>query len=179
VRIATLGVANLEPPNGEGPSLRLMHVRMIVDDNSDTVAWQVDTREQLGSTGGFGQSRPAFATVNPGRAPLVTIPQGTSATIDLFYPLPADMQKASEIPEFEVLWRVGTSLGPIAERTTFDRVRLQPVPPPGVSAYEPWWGPSWYDPFWPDYAFWGAPELGPVYYSRPVIDMPPPARRIR
>lgn len=181
VRVATIGIAKLKQPNGEGAGLHVMHVRMVVDDNSDTVPWQVDTREQLGSIVSYGQSRPAFASARPGRAPLVTIAPGSSATIDLFYPLPADMQKASEIPRVELLWRVDTSQGPIAQRTTFERIHLEPTPPPGEYAYDYGWGPGhgWYDPLWPDYAFWGAPVLGPVYYSAPVINVAPPARRIR
>lgn len=181
VRVATMGIAELQPRSGEGQSLHVMHARMVVDDNADTVAWQVDTREQIGSISGYGQSRPAFASVSPGRPPIVSIAPGASATIDLFYPLPADMQKASEIPRFELLWKIGTSEGPVAERTTFERVRIEPPPPAGAYAYDEWAGPGWYgwyDPLWPDYAFWGMPA-GPVYYSAPVINAPPPAQRIR
>jgi len=145
VRVATLGIAALQSPSGEGPSLHVMHVRMIADDNADTVAWQVDTREQLGGIGGYGQSRPAFASVGSSRRPpIVTIPPTATATIDLFYPLPADMQEASEIPRFELLWRIGTSEGPIAQRTTFERVPVEPVPPPAAYASHDWLGPGWY-----------------------------------
>jgi hypothetical protein len=157
VRVATLGIATLQSPSGAGPSVHVMHVRMIVDDNVDTVAWHVDTREQLGGVGGHGQSRPAFASVHPGGAPVVTIAPGMSATLDLFYPLPADVQEASEIPRFELLWKLGTSDGPVAERATFERLRIEAAPPPGGYAYGEWWGPGWYgwyDPLWP-----GAPEL--------------------
>jgi len=129
VRVATLGIAALQSPDGQGPSVHVMHVRMIVDDNADTVAWQVDTREQLGGIGGYEQSRPAFASVNPGRAPVVTIAPGATATLDLFYPLPVDMQEASEVPRFELLWKLGTSGGPVAERATFERVPVEPQPP--------------------------------------------------
>jgi hypothetical protein len=157
VRVATLGIATLQSPSGHGPSVHVMHVRMIVDDNADTVAWQVDTREQLGGIGGFRQSRPAFASVSPGRPPVVTIAPGASATLDLFYPLPADMEEASEIPRFELLWKLGTSAGPVAERATFERLRIESAPPPGAYASGEWWGPGWYgwhEPLWP-----GAPEL--------------------
>jgi hypothetical protein len=144
VRVATLGIATLQSPSGQGPSVHVMHVRMIVDDNADTVAWQVDTREQLGGIGGYGQRRPVFVSVKPGRPPIVTIAPGASATIDLFYPLPVEMQEASEIPRFELLWKLGTSGGPVAERTTFERVRIEPAPPPETYAYDEWWGPGWY-----------------------------------
>jgi hypothetical protein len=151
LRVATLGIATLQSPRGEGPSVHVMHLRMIVDDNVDTVAWQVDTREQLGGIGGYGQGRPAFASVSGGRVPTVTIAPGASATLDLFYLLPADMQQASEIPRFELLWKLRTSEGPVAERTTFERIRVESVPPPGAYAYDQWRGPGWYgwnDPLW-------------------------------
>src|SRR5579884_2478412 len=169
VRIATLGIATLEPQGDDGHRMRAMHVRMVVDNNDDAAAWQVDTRQQVGSLNGYGQSRPAFASATPGQPPVVAIAPGASVTIDLYYPLPASMQKASQVPHFDVLWRVQTPEGEVAERTGFERVHIEPPPPPGYYAWGPgWWYPGWYDPFWPDYAFWGAPVLPTVYYDRPV-----------
>jgi hypothetical protein len=184
VRVATLGIAQLEPRRG-GARLHAMHVRLVVDNNDDTGPWQVDTREQWGTLDTHEQSRPAFAAATRGRPPIVQIPQGTSDTIDLYYPLPASMQKASEVPHFEVLWRVQTPETLVSERTSFERLRVEPAPSPGYCgpgyAYGmEWAGPrwyGWYDPLWPDYAFWGAPVL---YDSRPpVLAAPPPVRRFR
>jgi hypothetical protein len=157
-----------------------MHVRVVVANNDDRGPWQMDTREQVAALDGYGQSRPAFAEASVGPAPIVTIAPGTNATVDLYYPLPEAMQKASEVPHFELLWRVHTPEMPVAERTSFERVKLEP-PPYTYYAWEWGWGPSWYDPFWPDYTYWGAPVLGPVYYQRPVIQqsLPSPGTRIR
>lgn len=185
VRVATLGIATLEPQDEEGERIHAMHVRLVVANNDDVAPWQLDTRQQIGSLDHDGQSRPAFATASIGRPPIVTIARGASATIDLYYPLPESMQKASKVPHFEVLWRVQTPEGAVAERTTFERLRIEPPPAPGYDAWEMgWWGPGWYDPFWPDDAFWGAPVLGPMFYGGPVVvgppaELPPAAQRVR
>jgi hypothetical protein len=182
VRVATLGIATLAPQGDEENRIRTMHVRMVVDNNDEVATWQVDTREQLGSLDRYGQSRPAFASSSAGRPPLVAIAPRASVTLDLYYPLPADMQKASEIPQFSLLWRVETPEGAVAERTSFERLRIEPPPPQGYYAWGlglGWgWGPGWYDPLWPDYAFWGTPVLAMPYYARPVVrgPRPPPPR---
>jgi hypothetical protein len=181
VRIATLGIAQLEARGDEHDRIHAMHVRMIVDNNTSPGAWQVDTRQQLGMIDGYGQSRPAFATSNAGRPPIATIPVRGTASIDLYYPLPANMQKASKIAQFDVLWTVQTAEGPVAERTSFERIELEPPPMPADYYAGGWWGgwgPGWYDPFWPDYGFAGAVVLPPAYYAQPIVTAPP-AHRIR
>jgi hypothetical protein len=180
VRIAALGIAKLEPSGGEAEKVRAMHVRMVVDDN-DTTEWTVDTREQIGVLGGSGQSRPAFAASSTGLVPVVTIPPSGSAAVDLYYPLPAPMQKASRVPHFEVLWRVHTAERVVAERTSFERL-LFDVTPPDYAVADAWWGPGWYDPFWPHFGFYGSVVLPPVYYYRPVMvahPLAPHGRRVR
>lgn len=185
VRVATLGIAKLEPQDEAGERIHAMHVRLVVDNDDDVAAWQLDTRQQIGTLDHYGQSRPAFASASIGRPPIITIAPGASATIDLYYPLPESMQKASKVPHFEVLWRVQTPEGAVAERTTFERLRIEPPLAPGYYAWDMgWWGPGWYDPFWPDDAFWGAPVMGPMFYESPVVvgppaQLPPPAQRVR
>ena len=171
---ARRGARSRQGRYGRGPRARgrVMHLRMVVDNNDDTAAWQVDTREQLGSLGGYGESRPAFAAGPAGGPPVETIPPGATATIDLYYPLPTNMQKASEIPRFDILWRVETPAGPTTMRTSFDRVQLEP--PPGYYAYSypGWYG--FYDPLWPNYAFLGSPAVVPIDQERPL-----PVERMR
>jgi hypothetical protein len=172
VRVAILGVSKLERQGkgdiSEDEDIRAMHVRMIVDNNDDTAPWQVDTRQQIGKLDNGGQSRPAFASFSKGQPPIATIAPGTSETLDLYYPLPASMQKVDEIPHFEVLWHVQTAESLVAERTTFERVEIETAPPPPYYAYGMGMGPGcWYDPFWANYTFWGAPPL--------VTTTPPPA----
>jgi hypothetical protein len=184
VRVAVLGISKLEPQgrseawdeSSEG-HIRAMHVRLIVDNNDDTAPWQVDTRQQIGSLDNHGQSRPAFATLGAGHPPIAAIDPGTSETLDLYYPLPASMQKASEIPHFEVLWRVQTAEALVSERTTFERLQIEA---PQTQGYYACMGPTsygWYDPFWPNYAFGGAPPV--IMYSAPPAYGPPVVRTRR
>jgi hypothetical protein len=186
VRIAALGIARLHARGDEQHEVRAMHVRMVVDDNDDA-AWTVDTREQIGVLDGAGQSRPAFASASVGQAPVITIPPSGKVSIDLYYPLPQAMQGASEVPHFDVLWRVRTPERVVAERTSFERLRIEPRPSPdyGVAGawWGPgWWGPGWYDPYWPSYGFAGAAVLPSFYPHQPAIlahPYPPPATRVR
>jgi hypothetical protein len=178
VRIAALGIATLQPQGG-GTRVRAMHLRMIVDDNDDA-AWTADTREQIGVLDGAGQSRPAFAATSRGQPPAIEIPAGGSVTIDLFYPVPAAMQSASQVPHFHVVWHVHTPARVVAERTSFERLRIETAAPPSyvyaMTWWGPgWWGPVWYDPLWPRFGFSGAVVLPPVYYMRPVIVARPSA----
>jgi hypothetical protein len=184
VRVATLGLVKITPQGGRGREVHAMHVRMVVDNNDDAGPWLIDTRQETASLEGYGKSRPAFASSTLGHPPVVSVPPGESATIDLYYPLPQNLQKASEIPQFAVLWHVQTPEGAVAERTSFERVNIEPAPPPPSLAWEMgWWGPGWYDPFWPDDAFWGAPAFvfvgTPYRVVAPPPPSPPPARRIR
>jgi hypothetical protein len=103
---------------------------------------------------------------------------GESATIDLFYPLPAQLQRAEGIPRVDVAWRVERHGGPVTGRTRFDAVPIEPAPPADRVASSEWWGLGWYDPLWPDYAFASAPFLTATYHERPFVrvapQLPPP-----
>jgi hypothetical protein len=142
---------------------------MVVANNS-AEPWTVDTREQRIALPGQRQTPPAFVHTAEGDVtlPYVTVPAGDKRTIDLFYPLPADLQSAKHIPEFDVVWRVHTDEQTVAERTPFDRLRVEPQYAagygPGWGYYGGWWGgPYWYDPWYPagllPRAFVGAPVV--------------------
>jgi hypothetical protein len=174
VQIAALGIAKIHLRREEDGEVRVMHVRMIVNNNDDDGPWTVDTREQIGILSGAGRSRPAFAATSTRQAPTVAIPMAEKATIDLYYPLPARMQDASEVPHFDVLWRVRTPERVVAERTSFERLQIESVPSENRYA-GPWWGPGWwggigwYDPLWPSYGFAGAFVLPAAYATPPVV----------
>jgi hypothetical protein len=133
---------------------------------------------------GRGQSRPAFASSTVGRPPVVTIPPGTTARIDLYYPLPRVMQRVTYIGRVEFAWQVsspeGLPEGLVQERTTFLAVRGERPAPTDLYAWDTgWWGPSWFDPLWAEEAFVGAPTLvAPPSEQQSVVDVtPPPAAR--
>ncbi len=183
VRVATFGFVDIQPTQqakGE-EKMRGLGVRMVVTNNSDQ-PWTVDTREQVLALPGKGESRAAFVSVDQGPIPEVTVPPGGKRVIDLFYPLPADMQKASKVPEFDTVWKVRTGTREVVERTPFERLEVEPVYTYSYDYYG-WGPPYWYDPYYyPSGAFVGV-HMAPAYVAHPVTIRPysapaaaPPAR---
>lgn len=164
VEIASFGVSDVGPPDATS---RALHVRMIVENNDAPTTWTVDTREQIAVIAGDGESRPAFANGDGNDLPVVTVGPGAKRVLDLFYPLPAGMQSARRIPEFDVKWKVNTDAGVVAERTSFARLRVDPE----YAYYEPapaWTVNWWYDPYYPTVTF----------VHPPVLVVRPPAPRV-
>jgi hypothetical protein len=161
IRVASFGVSKVKPQAEQQGTIHALHVRAVVANNSNQ-PWQLDTRQQVVQLHDERTLAPAFSRSDDGNLPLAVAPPGGKRTIDLFYPLPPDMEKASRIPEFDVLWRVDTGNGKVvAQRTPFERLRVEPYyastgggdPFEGPSG----WGPyGWYDPFWGP-AFIGSP----------------------
>ncbi len=156
-----------------------MHVRLVADNVDDSAPWQVDTRQQMGRMDGYGQSRSAYTSSSIGQPPVVTIDPGTSALIDLYYPLPSSMQRVTRVAQFDFLWRLTTGEGAVADRAAFRDVRVEA---PGASDYYAWdmgwWGPSWFDPLWAEEAFLGAPVIrGSVSEQTSVINVAAPTAR--
>jgi hypothetical protein len=159
VRVASFGVTKLEDAG------RTLHVRMVVENNGDD-PWTVDTREQLITIPGEGQSRPLYANTASDDLPIVQVDPRGQRTLDLFYPLPPDMQGPGKIPEFDLLWSVRTPERLVTERTPFDRLQVEPqvASVDWGFGYGPMWGPAWwYDPWYGRATF----------VHRPVIIGPP------
>lgn len=175
VRVAALGVATLEPRGDDADRVQAMHVRLIADNTDDAAAWQIDTREQAAAIDGYGQSRPAFAAASVGRPPLVTVVPGDSATIDLYYPLPAPLQEATAIPAAALQWRVQTPGGQVTVRTRLAAMHVERPPASDRVASSEWWGTGWFDPFWRDDSFFEAPALPAAYQQRPFVRVVAPS----
>ena len=187
VRVATFGFAELTPTDGKGDDVRALHVRMVVSNDSDAT-WTVDTREQRVALPGNGESRPAYARSDDGQPPLVEIPAHAQRSVDLFFPLPPAMQKASELPSFDTLWTVRAGAELVTQRTPFERLEVTPVYRT-TPYYHGWygWGPPYYhDPYYArGGAFFGM-RYTPMFVERPIVIRPappppaaPPPRRVR
>ena len=169
VRVASFGVSKITP-EGSGEQLRALHVRMIVANNSQ-VPWTIDTRKQQAVLDSGEQLTAAFARADVEGLPVVTVPPSGQRTIDLFYPLPLQVQKASRIPGFGVMWRVDTGGGrEVVERTPFERLRVEPAYAYGYGygwGYDTWGlGPyDWSNPFWGPYPYYSG---GSVTIGRPT-----------
>jgi hypothetical protein len=157
VRVASFGVSKVTPVGTTGPQSRVLHARLVVANNSDR-PWSLDVTQQVAEVhGGPGPVHPAFARSDAGSLPIVRIDPGGKRTIDLFFPLPLGAERASKVPEFDVVWRLDTAPQVVLQRTPFERLAVEPLwAGPGWGWY---WGPGpygWYDPLW-----------GPAYIGAP------------
>ena len=186
VRVATFGFAELTPVDGKGDDIRSLHVRVVVANDSDAT-WTVDTREQRVALPGSGESRPAYARSDDGAPPTVEVPPGAQRSVDLFFPLPPSMQRASELPAFDTIWTVHAGNRTITQRTPFERLEVTPVyrSTPYHHGWYGWGPPYYYDPYYArGGAFFGM-RFGPTFVERPVRIQPapppaaPPPRRVR
>ena len=163
VLIASPGLTAMPEAESRTPAL---FVRMVVTNNSDDTPWTVDTRQQFAFIGGEKQS-PAFVNGAKPTEAALQIPRGEKKLVDLYYRLPGKIDGDEQIPQFELAWTVGTPSRPIAERTSFDRMSVEPqYYDRGYYAYGPGWGPYWrHDPFWYPYPYYGGVYLGVGHYG--------------
>ncbi len=183
VRVASYGVEQLTPSNAADQSLGALHIRVFLS-NASEQAWTFDTREQQMLLEGRGTSTPAFASASPdpggSSPPLVAIAPKATRFVDLFFPLPGDMQQAADIGAFSVTARVNTGEGVVAETTPFARVETDSSSPyaydysapqqdydPSAYGYDYWDAPFWYNSgyvgFYGGVAFPGVFRGGPVF----------------
>ncbi|MEA2697758.1 MAG: hypothetical protein QOI66_2029 [Myxococcales bacterium] len=131
VRLASFGIGKISMSGSSNQKQKAVHVRMIVTDNSQT-PWTMDMRQQAIALPDGQQLAPAYASTHEGQngLPSVTVPARGKRIIDLFYGLPANIQLASQLPSFSVVWHVNMSQQQVTERTRFDRMRVEPATVP-------------------------------------------------
>lgn len=161
VRVATYGMVDLH--SRQGRKVRAVRIRMIVANNNGEGPWVLDTREQFLALPGHGESRAAFVNTNNVRGPEIRIAEGAEQIIDFYYPLPRGMQKASNIAEFDFAWMIHTPERAVAERTPFDRYRIETEYPSDQAGLGMGAGSFWYyDQAWPRFGF-----AQPISIQRP------------
>jgi hypothetical protein len=169
VTIGSLGVTRMDKDGSS--AAEFVHTRMVVSNNNGDGPWTIDPGRQLLSLPGHTPIGPAYVNSSAQVTPQATVAPGQKVTLDLFYPLPADMPQAKQVPEFDVLWSVNTQGRLVAERTSFERLEVAPADlSPGAYAWaDGWWAdPFWYGPFGP-HPYWRDP-LGPRFI---VVRRPP------
>ena len=151
VLVVSTGVTEIKPDN---VPQRALFARVIVSNNSDDTAWRLDTRKQAAVMGGK-RVAPAYVNTFGEPLPVIEIPKGEKKTIDFYFPLPPGTETNGDLPQFDLAWNVETATRPYAERTAFDRFRVEPVyRGPAYGGYYGYggypyysrWG--WYDPWW-------------------------------
>jgi hypothetical protein len=148
VRIASYGMTDVSTQSAPSEVLRALHLRVVLADSSAS-PWSFDIREQRVELGDHEVLAPAFASANPGTPPpIVTVDRNGKRIVDLFFLLPANLQHADAIPEFDAMWRVNAgAAGVIAERTPFERLTVEP----DEGGYADWdygGGYYWGGPYW-------------------------------
>jgi hypothetical protein len=165
VLVASSGLTELPGAEARTPAL---FVRVVVTNNSDDVTWIMDTAQQLAIIGGQKQS-PAHVNSYNQKQPTIEIPRGEKRLVDFYYRLPGNMNPEDAMPQFDFAWNVQTGPRLIAERTSFDRMRVEPIYAGGYyypyGYYGPYWGPYWHDPFWRPYPYYyGGVYIGASRY---------------
>jgi hypothetical protein len=176
LRVASYGLEPLTPSNAPDEQLAALHIRVLVSNAAGQAGWTFDTREQEIVLAGRGTSTPAFASASPGDGsapPVLTIPPRSTRIVDLFFPLPPEMQAAEAIPAFQTTARVHTDAGLVAETTPFARVEADEAYEYAAEPYPDyayWDSPFWYNTTY--VGFYGVARLPPVYWGRPVFVRP-------
>jgi hypothetical protein len=174
VRVASLGVTEIEP--AMGAPTPVLHVRMVVANNGDDVAWQLEPRAQEVVVPGEGRSGPLFVNGAAQAGESIRVPPREQRTIDFYFPLPATIDSADQLPRFDFLWQVRMASRLVTERTEFHReaVEHEPENVTVVAGWGPWW---WFDP-----AFAGPAFVHPrivVIHRHHHHDRPPRVRVVR
>jgi len=153
-RIASFGISKIK--RNDQTEMHALHMRLVLSDNSQQ-SWRFDVDQQRVQLRGGQTLAPAFAQSDGQDVPHVNVPAGGKRTVDLFFALPPETEKASHVPEFDAIWRVDVGAQAVVQRTPFERLAVEPA-----YASTGWYGPGpwgpygWYDPFWGP-GFIGAP----------------------
>jgi hypothetical protein len=147
-----------------GP-VQTLHVRFVIGNRRDAIAWTFDTSGVQLATGAT-TSRPLFVNANAATLPLVRIERGERATVDLFFPLPPSITEDPRATAFEVAWEVFTPARRLAGHAAFARDLV--VSPRSrideVGTAESWWSDATYT--WP--IFW---RVSGIVLPRPPTHM--------
>jgi hypothetical protein len=138
VTLLSYGMARLE-------GQRALHVRVVISNTSDSSTWVFDTYEQkIELDKGQIVGATFFSAGSGDHASVATIVPASKQTVDLYFVLPADLQRSKELPAFDLVSTLHTERGVTTHRTPFERVEV-PAPTP-VGPTQSWGAPNW-NPF--------------------------------
>ena len=172
LRIASYGLVDIGPQTQSDKRIQAVHVRMTLTNDGER-PWTLDTREQRIALEGYGTSVAAFASADAGSSPpTITVAPKGKRVVDLFFPLPTQLQNQENLPSFEALWRVQVDGQVVSDETPFERMAVQPP-----ATYDPtydygpnyYWGPPyWYNPYYADFGFVGGISIPPFFFGFPL-----------
>jgi hypothetical protein len=165
IEITAIGVSSIRPAV-DWPVIRALHLRVSIDNQSEKDLWCLNTRQQIVTLPGMGDSRPAYVFSTEETLPEIQVGPGDDSVFDLFYPLPEAFQEIKEIPYFQFDWTIEAQEIRLESHDIFERTFLEPE----VNLIEP------YEPYALGYAYgpgeagtwWGDPFFPARTFSEPV-----------
>ena len=146
-----------------------LHVRLAISNNNDTGPWELDGRALRVAYASGDMVGPAFLNTRTRGAPRVEIAPREAAVVNAYFPLPGSEETAERIPRVDLLWELSTPAREVAERTPFERIRIEPEVAVTAGYGLGRWPAWWYDPFFP-----GPPV---IIQERPRVYVITPHRR--
>jgi hypothetical protein len=194
VQVSSLGGERLSP--AEGGAALYLHMRLVVQNQSDDTPWTVNVMDQVAIYDGLGRVGVAFAETTPKSTPPgLQVTRGQRAQLDLYFPLPDE----GDPGRVHLEWKVLRGKEPVTAQATFDRTSGRLPPSPSYAhgyayGYDRthvhvgvglgwWWHPGWgygawgYPYYGYGYPYWGYGYGGGRYYGaaprRPTSVAPP------
>ena len=157
VELESFGVTELRP-RGTDVVIGALHVRVAVTNDEDDAAWTFRPTDQLVELPGEGTSRAIYVNTDQAEGASLAIGRRDHRVFDLYYPLPATIARADQVPWFELHWQVATPARLVASTTRFEPLAAPPaaIPPaaiPPVIFYAGWGPHWWFDPTYPGIVF--------------------------
>jgi hypothetical protein len=170
LRVSSMGVTQLWVASGK--PTRVLHLRMAVD-NWTPAYWTVDTHDLRVRLGRYGESRPAYVNSGfKGKGSEFEIPAGTERVVDLYFPLPRNLESDVELPAFNFRWTMRRPTGNVSRVTAMQSMTAIPVGevhiarrdylPPDQGLGLGWGEHWWYDPAYTERSFAGAVDAPPL-----------------
>ncbi|HET9987803.1 MAG TPA: hypothetical protein VFQ65_04770 [Kofleriaceae bacterium] len=152
VELESFGVIELRP---RGTNLRFttVHVRLAITNDEDDAGWTVRPADQLLEVPGEGTSRAIYVNTDMPEATVLQIAKRDHRVVDLYYPLPATIARADQLPWFELHWQIATPARLVASTARFEPFAGSPAGAPQVIFYAGWGSHWWFDPTYPDIVF--------------------------
>jgi hypothetical protein len=123
-RIESVGLVDLR--NGSSNDvLPVLHLRLIVKNDSSDLDWGVDARLQQLKLSGLDPLRPSFVRASGQNPPFIEVAKGHTQNIDLFYALPAERRSANDLQSYGVDWQVTTGDRQVNQTTTFASIERE------------------------------------------------------
>jgi hypothetical protein len=152
VELVSFGMTELRP-RGTDLSITTLHVRVAVTNDEDDTAWTLRPADQLLELPGEGRSRAIYVNTDQAEGTAFSIAKRDHRVFDLYYPLPATIASADQVPWFELHWQLVTPARLVTSATRFEPLAGPPPAAPQVIFYAGWGSHWWFDPTYPNIVF--------------------------